>query len=104
MTVGLILECQVDGPDEKVLCCLLAKFAAHVQVQTNCQRDKANLVREWGDAAKQLIEDGCDHVVIVWDLHPAEWGDALKAKGKKKRPTHARGWLYRAGQLVCTCT
>jgi len=84
--VGLILECQAEGPDEKVLCCLLAKFAPHVEVRCICLGNKANLVRECGDAATQLLADGCDHVLIIWDLYPAEWGDALKAKGKKKRP------------------
>lgn len=82
MKLGLILECQFDGPDEKVLRCLLANFAPEIEVQTAAQGSKTNLVRDCGTAARQLLADGCDHVVIVWDLYPAEWGDALRQKNR----------------------
>jgi hypothetical protein len=82
MKLGLILECQFDGPDEKVFRCLLRKFAGAIEVQTATQGNKINLVRDCGTAARQLLADGCDHVVIVWDLYPAEWGDALQQKDR----------------------
>ena len=82
MKLGLILECQLNGPDAKVLRCLLTQFAREVELRIATEGNKVNLVRECGTTAKQLIEDGCERVVIVWDLFPAEWGDALKQKDR----------------------
>ncbi|MGZ8218063.1 DUF4276 family protein [Methylomagnum sp.] len=36
--------------------------------------NKANLLREAGNVAAALLNDGCDRVLIVWDLRPA-WPD-----------------------------
>jgi len=83
MKIGLITECQPDGPDEKVLRCLLAKFAASVEVEVNPTGSKQNLLRDCGSAASQLVKDGCEIVFILWDLHPADWGDAVQQKDRK---------------------
>ena len=96
MKLGLILECQVEGPDEKVLCCLLSKFAPEIELQAAAQGNKINLVRDCGTAARQLIEDGCGHVMIVWDLFPAEWGDELKQKNRTPCLHEDRQRIYAA--------
>jgi len=83
MMVGLILECQVDGPDERVLRRLLENFAPEITVRTAPQTNKAALLQSCGVAARQLLADGCDRIVIVWDLYPADWGDALRQKDRQ---------------------
>lgn len=77
MKLGLILECQPDGPDEKVLRCLLSHSETEVETEMASQGNKINLFAQCGAAARQLLDDGCEHIVIVWDLHPADWGDEL---------------------------
>jgi hypothetical protein len=82
--IGLILECQRDGPDEKVFKELFARFASHHTLSIEAAGNKRNLVEECGKAAQRLIEtDGCDRVLIIWDLRPASWGDALEQANRK---------------------
>jgi len=78
MKVGLVLECQKDGPDEKVLRHLFSKFAPDIDVSVATMSDKPKLLNGCGMAVKNLLAEGCAHVVIVWDLYPADWGDALQ--------------------------
>jgi hypothetical protein len=33
--------------------------------------DKKNLIETCGDSTSNLLAEGCDRVVIVWDLHPS---------------------------------
>jgi hypothetical protein len=82
MKVGLILECQVDGPDEKVLRNLLNRFSPGIEISTLPQGNKANLLQQCGIAAKRLLDDGCDRVVIIWDLYPADWGNVLQQQNR----------------------
>jgi len=82
MKIGFILECQSDGPDEKVIRCLFRKFEPEITGSFAAQGNKANLLRDCGKAARELLADGCKHVVIVWDLHPADWGNALQQKNR----------------------
>jgi hypothetical protein len=80
MTLGLILECTPGGPDEKVF---RHWIGAHLPEVTKLHIDtllnKRNLVARCGAAAKDLLEMGCERVIIVWDLYPA-W------EGKKQSP------------------
>jgi hypothetical protein len=82
MKIGLILECQFGGPDEQVLRSLFSKFAPQHEVDVAPQGNKALLLQWCGVAARQLLAGGCDRVVIVWDLHPADWGSALQQRNR----------------------
>ncbi len=82
MKIGLILECGPDGPDKHVCkhlaqqCLQAASQQAELSFAT--LNNKPSLLRQCGDAASSLLAEGCDRVLIVWDLYPA-W----REKGQK---------------------
>ena len=75
MKVGFIVECGPQGAETKVIPHLAglvapdAKLAAPVTLD-----DKDKLRRECGRWAKTLLNQGCDRVLIMWDLMP-DWGE-----------------------------
>jgi len=74
MKVGMIFECGPDGAD-KTVCTQLAKLInPEIRITSRTLDDKPNLIAECGNAAAELLDDGCDRVVIIWDLRPA-WPD-----------------------------
>jgi hypothetical protein len=66
----MIFECGPDGADHQV-CRHLARFLqpdieiAHVTLD-----NKPKLIAECGSTAVRLLAEGCERIVIVWDLHP----------------------------------
>ena len=61
----------------------MTRFAPEIELEPAAQGNKVNLVRDCGTAARQLLQDGCDHVMIVWDLYPADWGDGFRKPNRK---------------------
>jgi hypothetical protein len=104
MKIGLILECGPEGADKKVCELVIRRIAAEIEVITVTLDDKPNLVQNCGRAAAQLFSDGCDRVVIVWDLHPP-WRDQRPCR--KEDRENIRQSLNNAGlsgasvYLVC---
>ena len=82
MKVGLILECGRGGPDQQVCVYLIRRVAPHVGLTCVTLSNKPRLIAECGAVAATLLRDGCERVVIVWDLFPA-W--------RKPGETHCRG-------------
>jgi hypothetical protein len=76
MKVGLILECGPQGAD-KAVCEHLAKLLdPEIEVVSIPLGNKPGLIENCADTTKDLFEiDGCDRVIIVWDLYPA-WREA----------------------------
>ena len=71
MKVGMVFECGPHGADRKV-CEHLAKCIRHdLEIKSETLDNKPNLIAQCGIVAAELLEDGCDRVVIVWDLYPA---------------------------------
>jgi len=83
--IGMIFECGPDGADHQV-CRHLARFLqpdieiAHVTLD-----NKRKLVAECGSAVVKLLADGCERVVIVWDLHPPWRSNKQKPCRKEDR-------------------
>ena len=77
MKIGIILECGPDGPDKHVCKHLAelilrdAKMEAELSFTT--LDNKSNLLQQCGDAASILLHQGCERILIVWDLYPP-WG------------------------------
>lgn len=71
MKVGLILECGSRGPDEQVCTHLTHRLEPEIELACVTLVNKRRLVLECGAAAAGLLRDGCERVVIVWDLNPA---------------------------------
>lgn len=76
--VGLILECGPEGTDRKVCARLAGRIAdeanQEIELSFATLNNKKILVAECGAAAARLLGEGCDRVIIVWDLHPP-WRD-----------------------------
>lgn len=75
MKIGIILECGPDGPDKHV-CEHLAKQSLRdakqeAELSFATLNNKPSLLHQCGDAASILLLQGCDRVLIVWDLYPA---------------------------------
>ena len=73
-TVGLVFECGPQGADKQVCEYLIQHIKPAVKVSSRTLDNKENLLRDAGKVAKQLLQDGCNCVLIVWDLRPA-WPD-----------------------------
>lgn len=84
MKVGLILECGPQGAD-KAVCEYLAKLLdPEMEVVSLTLDNKPKLIENCADAVTNLFElDGCDRVVIVWDLYPA-WREAGEKPCRKQ--------------------
>ncbi|NER78894.1 MAG: DUF4276 family protein [Leptolyngbya sp. SIO1D8] len=70
MKVGMIFECGPEGPDKKVCEHLALRINSGIQISSVTLDNKKNLVNECGKAASTLLEEGCDQIIIIWDLHP----------------------------------
>lgn len=73
-SLGLILECGPQGADKQVCEYLIERIRPGMRVRSETLDNKANLLRDSGKVAARLLKDGCECVLIVWDLRPA-WPD-----------------------------
>jgi hypothetical protein len=71
MKVGMIFECGPEGPDQKVCVCLAEKIMPGIEVHSRTMDVKPNLLADCGPAAAILLHQGCELVLIIWDLYPA---------------------------------
>ena len=79
MRIGFIFECGPQGADKQVCEYLARKLLPGVECISRTLDNKANLLKDAGRVTAALLADGCDRVLIVWDLRPA-WPD------KKHKP------------------
>jgi hypothetical protein len=79
MKIGFVFECGPQGADKQVCEYLASKILPQAQMVSRTLDNKANLLKDAGKVAAALLADGCDRVLIVWDLRPA-WPD------KKNKP------------------
>ena len=84
MRVGLIVE---GIPDAKVCEYLARRLSPGLEIETVPLGGKPRLRKRCGQTAKLLLDEGCDRVVIVWDLYPADWQDPDYRKSRRKRKT-----------------
>lgn len=78
MKVGMIFECGPGGADKKVCEHLARQLLPDIEIIPRTLDDKKNLIAECGTVAEALLQDGCERIVIVWDLFPP-W----REKGQK---------------------
>ncbi len=73
--LGLVLECYREGPDDRVLRCLIRRISPDTEIHVRCMGSKGSFRTDAVKAAELLIaEDQCHEVFLVWDLQP-EWAD-----------------------------
>jgi hypothetical protein len=75
MKVGLLVECGREGLEVQ-LCRRIAELLREeadgkLTLDIVPMDDKRNLIEECATASKNLLDDDCDHVVILWDERPA---------------------------------
>jgi hypothetical protein len=70
MRVGMIFECGPDGADCKVCEHLARRLQPDIEIISVTLDSKPKLVAECGLAVVKLLREGCQHVIIVWDLYP----------------------------------
>ena len=71
MKVGMIFECADDGPDYRVCKHLAERIIPNIVVVPDMLGNKRKLRDECGESAKALFADGCEKVLIIWDLYPS---------------------------------
>lgn len=70
MKVGMIFECGPAGADKAVCELLARRLKPSIQIISVTLDNKPKLLADCGQAAAQLFQDGCERVIIVWDLYP----------------------------------
>src|SRR5436190_6183362 len=70
MKVGMIFECGPDGADRKVCEHLARLLQPGLEIVGVTLGDKKQLLAGCGGAALGLLYEGCERIVIVWDLYP----------------------------------
>lgn len=99
----MILECGPQGADKLVCEYLAGKLRPGMALVSRTMDDKPNLLSNAAAVAAVLLADGCERVLIIWDLRPA-WPDttnkacraverdallqSLSAAGLKGRPVY----------------
>jgi len=71
MKVGMIFECGPEGADRKVCEHFATRIRPDLIIRSETHDNKPNLVAECGIVAAELLKEGCERVIIVWDLYPA---------------------------------
>ena len=83
MTIGFIFECGPQGADKQVCEYLAGQLKPGKKIISQTMDNKLKLLEGAAAVAKKLLEQGCERVLIVWDLRPA-WPD------KKDKPCRAK--------------
>lgn len=81
--LGLILECGPAGADEQVFKFLLKHLKPHLTIVPITMGDKPRLLNGCGLVAAELLSNGCERLLIVWDLYPA-WRERGQTPCRKK--------------------
>ncbi len=83
MKIGLITEGIKDGADQKVYEYFINKLRPDVQILARPLGNKKDLSADCGETASLLIAEGCERVMIIWDLHP-NWRDTVPCRHEDK--------------------
>jgi hypothetical protein len=70
MKVGMIFECGKEGADKKVCEYLAQKLLPDIEISSITLTNKPKLLRECGEQTAMLLKEGCEQVLIIWDLYP----------------------------------
>lgn len=74
MKVGFIVECGPDGAETKVIPHIVRMINPAIVAEVVPLSTKPNLKEQCGRYVRELLESGCEKVLIVWDLLP-DWGE-----------------------------
>ena len=83
MSIGFIFECGPQGADKQVCEYVASQLHPGETWVSRTMDNKLKLLEGAASVAKRLLAEGCEKVLIVWDLRPA-WPD------KKDKPCRAK--------------
>jgi len=89
MSIGMIFECGPQGADKQVCEYLASQLRPGKKLISRTLDNKLRLLAEAASVAKELLADGCERVLVIWDLRPA-WPDK---KGKPCRAAERQSLL-----------
>lgn len=79
MKVGVIVECPLKGVDHLVYEFVIPKLHSEIKFEiVSAGKHKTEMVNGCGKVASSLLESGCHHVLIIWDLMPRFGGEACR--------------------------
>ncbi len=106
MKVGMIFECGHEGADKKVCEYLAQKLVPDIEISSVTLDSKPKLLRDCGEKTTVLLEEGCEQVLIIWDLYPP-WRSHKEKPCRKEDREKIFDSLQKAGvtssniHLVC---
>lgn len=71
MKVGFVFECGPAGADVQVCEFLARQIVPGIEPVSRTLDNKANLLKDAAKVVGALFGDGCERVLVVWDLRPA---------------------------------
>lgn len=71
MKIGFIFECGPQGADKQVCEFLAREIRPEITPVSRTLDNKPRLLQECGLVAAKLLDDGCERILIIWDLRPA---------------------------------
>jgi len=71
MKIGFVFECGPAGAHIQVCEFLAREIVPSIKPVSRTLDNKANLLKDAAKVAATLLADGCERVLIVWDLRPA---------------------------------
>lgn len=74
MKVGFVFECGPQGADLQVCEYLAREIRPDITPVSQTLSNKDDLLRNAGRVSASLLAEGCERVLVVWDLRPA-WPD-----------------------------
>lgn len=94
--VGFVFECGLKGADVQVCEYLAVQIRPDITPVSRTLDNKENLLRDAGKVATALLADGCERVLIVWDLRPA-WPDKKHKPCRRKERLAILDTIAKAG-------
>lgn len=75
MKIGFIVECGPQGAEMEVIPFLAKQLCPDIEVDVIPLDRKPRLIQQCGEWTAGLLDEGCDRILIIWDLYPA-WREA----------------------------
>ena len=106
MSIGMIFECGLQGADKQVCEYLAGELRPGVVLKSVTLDNKPNLLANAAKAARGLLADGCERVLVIWDLRPA-WPSTKHKPCRATERAHLLDTLAKEGlagapvYLVC---
>lgn len=71
MKIGMIFECGPEGADKRVCEYLARQLVPNIEISSIPLDTKPKLVADCGEVTAILLSEGCERVLIIWDLFPS---------------------------------